>query len=239
MRSAAAIGVVLGDAAAVVALRPQLAPVQAALSGPRAAIAAHGADGALVPVAGALVWLAAVWLGVALAVGLSLRLPGLAGRIAGRVAGLLAGRLLPRAVLTLVSGSAGVGLLLAPVASAAPAPGPSQHLPAPAWPVTSTSAPAWPTSAPPTTPAHAPRREPRPAAAGSAAVTVRPGDSLWTIARGRLGARATPARIAREWPRWFATNRAVIGADPDLLQPGQVLRAPAPSSDPSSPEARQ
>jgi len=71
-------------------------------------------------------------------------------------------------------------------------------------------------------------------------VTVGRGDSLWTIARARLGPAATPARVAREWPRWFAANRSVIGADPDLLRPGQVLRAPAapPSSTRSSSEDR-
>lgn len=55
---------------------------------------------------------------------------------------------------------------------------------------------------------------------------VRPGDSLWEIAAAHLGDRATPAEIAAEWPRWYQTNRAVIGADPDLIHPGQALLAP-------------
>jgi len=233
MRRIAAIGVVLADAGAVAALWPDAPAVAATLARPRAALAIRGADGALAPVLGALVWLAAVWLALGLGAASAARLPGVAGR-AGR---LLAGRLLPRAVLSLVSGSAGVGLLLAPVAAAAPTPSPS-----PAWPVTSTSAPAWPTTGTPAMPpktgrphdAHAPART------GGDPVTVRRGDSLWTIARTRLGTTATPARIAREWPRWFAANRSVIGADPDLLHPGQVLRPPAgpPSSTSFSPEAR-
>jgi len=226
------------DAGAVVALWPDAPQVIATLARPRAALAAHGADGALVPVFGALVWLAALWLAVGLAAAGAARLPGLAGRVGAA----LAGRLLPRAVLSLVSGSAGIGLLLAPVAAAAP----SAHRAPPAWPVTPTSAPAWPTAATPaapTTPARPATAPPPPthppAGRHGDAVTVRRGDSLWTIARARLGPAATPARVAREWPRWFAANRSVIGADPDLLRPGQVLRAPAaPSSTLSSPKDR-
>lgn len=58
---------------------------------------------------------------------------------------------------------------------------------------------------------------------------VRPGDSLWRVAAARLAARgdpATDAATAAEWPRWYAANRGVIGPDPDLLRPGQVLTPP-------------
>jgi nucleoid-associated protein YgaU len=41
-----------------------------------------------------------------------------------------------------------------------------------------------------------------------------------------LGPDATDAEVAAQWPRWHAANRSVIGDDPDLLLPGQVLRAP-------------
>lgn len=57
---------------------------------------------------------------------------------------------------------------------------------------------------------------------------VRPGDSLWSIARAHLGPQATDTEVAAEWPRWYATNRAVIGADPHLIHPGQHLLAPEP-----------
>ena len=57
-------------------------------------------------------------------------------------------------------------------------------------------------------------------------LVVRSGDSLWTIAARHLGPEATDVEIAREWPRWFAANSAVIGSSPDLLLPGQILRAP-------------
>ena len=57
-------------------------------------------------------------------------------------------------------------------------------------------------------------------------VVVRRGDSLWDIAARHLGADASAAEIATEWPRWHAANAAVIGPDPDLLLPGQRLLPP-------------
>lgn len=56
---------------------------------------------------------------------------------------------------------------------------------------------------------------------------VRRGDTLWDIAARHLGAHATNADIARAWPRWYAANRAAIGANPQLIHPGLVLRAPS------------
>jgi nucleoid-associated protein YgaU len=64
------------------------------------------------------------------------------------------------------------------------------------------------------------------AAASSTSALVRPGDCLWLIAARRLGPGASAADVAREWPRWYAANRQVIGADPDVIQPGQRLDAP-------------
>jgi nucleoid-associated protein YgaU len=69
---------------------------------------------------------------------------------------------------------------------------------------------------------------PRATVAVQELVTVRRGDTLWSIAAHHLGGGATPASTAREWPRWYAANRAVIGDDPDLLLPGQQLRPPEP-----------
>ncbi|WP_208749234.1 LysM peptidoglycan-binding domain-containing protein [Arthrobacter sp. PM3] len=57
-------------------------------------------------------------------------------------------------------------------------------------------------------------------------VTVRPGDSLWSIAATVLGPLASDADIAREWPRLYATNRGVIGDNPHLLRPGLLLTLP-------------
>ncbi len=64
-------------------------------------------------------------------------------------------------------------------------------------------------------------------AEAGAEVVVRRGDTLWAIARERLGAGASDVEVAREWPRWYAANRDVIGDDPDLVLPGTRLRVPA------------
>ena len=55
---------------------------------------------------------------------------------------------------------------------------------------------------------------------------VRPGDTLWDIARRHLPRSASAAEIAAAWPRWYAANRAAIGPDPALLRPGTHLRSP-------------
>ncbi len=57
-------------------------------------------------------------------------------------------------------------------------------------------------------------------------VVVHRGDSLWSIAARHLGREPSDAEIADAWPRWYAANRTVIGSDPDLLLPGQVLTTP-------------
>jgi hypothetical protein len=64
-------------------------------------------------------------------------------------------------------------------------------------------------------------------------VVVAPGDSLWAIAARSLPAGSSAADVAASWPRWYAANHAVIGADPDLVQPGQRLMPPPP--EPRSP----
>ncbi len=57
-------------------------------------------------------------------------------------------------------------------------------------------------------------------------IVVRPGDSLWSIAAAQLPPDADAAAITSAWHRWWRLNEAVIGADPDVILPGQVLRAP-------------
>lgn len=55
---------------------------------------------------------------------------------------------------------------------------------------------------------------------------VQRGDSLWSIVAHALGPYATDVDVAEEWPRWYQANRDVIGANPHLIFPGQVLHAP-------------
>lgn len=61
-------------------------------------------------------------------------------------------------------------------------------------------------------------------------VVVRTGDTLWSLAARHLGKQATVQDIAEEWPRWYAANRDIIGADPDLILPGQELAIPCPEA---------
>ena len=73
-------------------------------------------------------------------------------------------------------------------------------------------------TAPPHERPHAhPQPHPQPAPARRT-YTVRPGDTLSGIA-ARL-------HVAGGWPALYERNRAVIGPDPDLIRPGQVLRLP-------------
>jgi nucleoid-associated protein YgaU len=68
------------------------------------------------------------------------------------------------------------------------------------------------------------------AAAGDR-VVVR-GDCLWHIAAdsllGRLGRLPDDPEVAAAVDTWWRANADVIGPDPDLLLPGQVLRDPGP-----------
>lgn len=63
-------------------------------------------------------------------------------------------------------------------------------------------------------------------AAEATPVVVHRGDSLWSIVARALGPDASPGRIAHALPSWHEANRSVIGDDPDLLRPGQILHSP-------------
>lgn len=56
---------------------------------------------------------------------------------------------------------------------------------------------------------------------------VRAGDSLWRIAADLLPEHAGAGEIAALTDRLHALNRVVIGDDPDLITPGQLLRKPS------------
>lgn len=73
----------------------------------------------------------------------------------------------------------------------------------------------------PSPPVHAAPMEP----AHSTVVVLR-GDTLWSIAARSLGGSANNFEIAQAWPRWYAANKHIIGADPNQLLPGQILSAP-------------
>lgn len=54
-------------------------------------------------------------------------------------------------------------------------------------------------------------------------VEIRKGDTLWDIAAARV---VGDEKVADLWPRIYAANRDVIGDNPDLIRPGQVLELP-------------
>lgn len=61
-------------------------------------------------------------------------------------------------------------------------------------------------------------------------VVVRPGDSLWAIAAAGLPEDSGDVTIDRAWRQIYELNRAAIGADPDLIRPGQTLAIPTEES---------
>jgi hypothetical protein len=71
-----------------------------------------------------------------------------------------------------------------------------------------------------------PERASGPAHAAARTVLVHDGDTLWSLAAAELGPRATTAEVTDRWRLVYRRNRAVIGADPDLIRPGQLLRLP-------------
>lgn len=211
-----------GDLVALLVLRPNLTDLAGDLASPHRWVDSVGADAAAAALAGLLLWLTAVWLGLGLVIVLLTALPGSAGRCAQAVCRVL----LPRVLYRLLVGATGAGVLLAPMAAtpalaSTPARAAGLALAAVGQPVLPT--PMWPTTAPepghpaPAPVATAPRGDP------PETVTVRRGDSLWSIAASRLGAGVDDAAITAAWRRLYTDNRAAIGPDPGLIRPGLRL----------------
>jgi resuscitation-promoting factor RpfA len=194
-------------------------------------VAAVGADTAATSIAGAALWLCAVWLGLALALIALASAPGWLGATGRRLTHLV----VPVAAVRAIAGIAGLSISFAAIAPAA-----ALAQPTPPGPSAS-SAPAWPTSPTPPTPAgtirtlpsvpswpiSAPLPRPGSPAAGH---RVAPGDCLWDLAADQLGPAARPDQITAQTQAWYAANRTVIGPDPALLHPGQLLVEPERSS---------
>ncbi len=202
---------------------------------------ATGPEHLLLSLVAALAWLAWAWGAVGLLLTALSALPGLAGAV-GRV--LLRG-VLPASARRATALALGVGLVTAPALTGCttPPPGPAVVLAAG---TATPSVPDWPAaptlSDQPTDPAPPAPASASPAAASPAAVPDWPapapgahvvlrGECLWSIAeadlRVRTGADPAPAAVAAAVQRWWAANAEVIGDDPDLLLPGQVLTPPA------------
>ncbi|WP_374457883.1 LysM peptidoglycan-binding domain-containing protein [Nocardioides sp.] len=81
-----------------------------------------------------------------------------------------------------------------------------------------------------TAPARPSHHEPAPAPQAQESYVVRPGDSLWSIARAHP---ASASDVDERWRAIWRANHDVIGDDPDLILPGQALHLPAHPTTPS------
>lgn len=220
----AAFVLLMSAAAALHWVAPRPGTVLLALRDPQEWVGVQGADAAVLTVAVAACWFLLGWLAVGLLVGLAGELPGVAGVCARAVATVV----LPRAIRQTVALTLGLGLVASGASAAAADPGTT----GPGTATSSTGASVdWPLQ-PPSLPDPPPIPPPvygGPPGFGDpvdGAVMVQAGDSLWRLAEDRLAPEASPREIAAAVTAWYRANRQTIGADPDLIQPGQRLLAP-------------
>ena len=209
------------------ALTPDFADMARALATPQRTADTAGPDQLVLSAAGLLAWAVWAWGSLGLVLTAAAAVPG----ALGGAARLLLRGVLPAGARRTAALALGVGLGVAgplvvpatglpplPVAAAAPADA------VPDWPASAPAVPDWPASG-----AAAVPDWPDASAVGAAHVVLR-GDCLWHIAEGRLGDQLgrspTDAEVAAAVRAWWTANADVIGPDPDLLLPGQVLRPP-------------
>ena len=219
-------------ALALAALTPDVAELTGTLAAPQRTTDTLGPDAVVTAVAVVTAWAVWTWGALGLALTAGSALPGLVGAVFRGVLRVVvpAGARHSAALLL----GAGLGVA-APLLPAAPTFGSSPTAaatpagePVPDWPAapaTGEPVPDWPPAAPLAAPVPD-RASPDPAGEH---VVVR-GDCLWHVAEARL--QAEPGRIPTDGDiadavhRWWTANADVIGPDPDLLLPGQVLRPP-------------
>jgi hypothetical protein len=191
-------------------LGPDGAALRAAFADPQHVADTAGPDIVVLAWVTALAWAVWAWGVVGLGLTAATAVPGLLGRLARGLLRLVLPAGARRAAAVALGIGLGVGLGTPAFAGAGPAdPVPAS---APDWPAAATDpAPDWPA---PTEGDH----------------VVVPGDCLWDVAAARLGTGSgrppTAAEVADAVAAWWTVNRAVIGPDPDLLLPGQVLHPP-------------
>jgi nucleoid-associated protein YgaU len=219
------------------ALTPDLPVMAGALGSPQRTADTVGPDALVVSSASLLAWAVWAWGAVGLALTAATALPG----VLGGAARLLQHVVLPAGARRSAALALGIGLGVA-----APLLGTATGLPV----LTSAAAassesavPDWPAGAP-ASPAAVPDSSSPATATQTAAVVpdwpagpdvsgahvVVGGDCLWHIAAARLldqlGRPPSDGEVATEVRAWWTANADVIGPDPDLLLPGQVLRPP-------------
>ena len=218
-----------------------------------------GLDQLLGSSAALMAWIGVAWLGIAVVLEVASVLPGAAGRGCAAVAA----KTTPMLVRRIVQAVIGVSVLAGPMAAgSAFAAGPSTSTststevdrPSSLTPALTETSPASPMVDRPAkpfvaSPPPAAKRTPTGAVAlvtGGAhrdavdpshrsadGYVVRRGDTLWDIAARHLGPNASAVDISRAWPAWYAANRAVIGTDPSVIRPGELL-VPPPNSEAST-----
>ena len=180
--------------------------------------AAGAAEAVVLALTGLLAWATWAWGAVGLLLTAAGGLPGMPGALALAVSRVL----LPERLRAAAALALGMGLAVAgPAAAAVGTPsGPPDR---PAAVAGAPGPPDWPSDRtaqqPPVTPAEVADRH-----------VVVPGDCLWRIAEDHLDRSGDPpddAQVARAVTAWFSANAEVIGPDPDLIHPGQVLQTPA------------
>jgi nucleoid-associated protein YgaU len=213
-------------AAALRAVAPAPGAAAAALSAPQHLVDTSGPDALVLALAALLAWAAWAWGAIGLVLTAAAALPGVVGSASSAVLHVVVPAGLRRAAgMALGAGVALGGPLGTGVALAAP-PAPSVAATASA---TGTAVPDWPSSTQegpaPAGPTAVPAATPTP---GPHVVVT--GECLWRIAGDQLrsadGSPATDAAVATTVHAWWTANAQVIGPDPDLIRPGQVLRPP-------------
>ncbi|SFL66498.1 hypothetical protein [Geodermatophilus ruber] len=244
----------LGAAAALRTVTPDLSWLSDTGADLQRATDTVGAETLLLSGVAALAWAVWAWGLLGLLLTALSALPGAAGALARAVATRLLPAGARRAAalalgVGLVTGApllAGCGPAPAPAASVATGAASSAGAPVPDWPAAASTparvldgpVPDWPVTPPATatgtgTGTGTPDRTApvpdwsRPAPGEH--VVLR-GQCLWDIAardlRDRTGQEPTNGAVAEAVGAWWHANAAVIGPDPDVLLPGQVLRHP-------------
>ncbi|MGY1606926.1 MULTISPECIES: hypothetical protein [unclassified Geodermatophilus] len=227
-RLVATTAAMAGVAAVLRLLTPDLAALTAVGVDPQRVADTAGPETLLLAAVAAAAWLVWAWGALGLVLTALSALPGLAGAVAGAVLR----RLLPASARRAAALALGVGLVAAPALTGCTTTVSAPPV-APAAAVQAATLPDWPpaSSAPAAAsgPAPAPAVPDWPAPAPGDHVVLR-GECLWSIAeadlRARTGREPTDAEVAGAVHGWWRANAAVIGDDPDLLLPGQVLRPP-------------
>jgi nucleoid-associated protein YgaU len=225
-------------AGALALLTPTIPAMAATLAAAKRTADTAGPDALVISAAGLLAWAVWTWGALGLALTAASALPGMLGgaaHVALHV--VLPAGARRSAALALGLGLGVAGPLLGTAALMAPTPAAA----ADSWSPSTAGVPDWPASSvlmdrPASATVHGPAPDwptaaPTAAPAAGSHVVVR-GECLWHIASDRLlaqhGRTPTDGEVAAAARAWWQANAAVIGADPDLLLPGQVLSPPDP-----------